>query len=49
MATKNSKSKKQTKPAETKAPNQNRAAQIFFAAFAIILILSMVLSAVSKF
>jgi hypothetical protein len=49
MAAKNSKNKKQIKPVETKAPNQNRAAQIFFAAFAIILILSMVLSAVSKF
>ncbi len=49
MAAKNSKNKKQIKPAETKTPNQNRAAQIFFAVFAIILILSMVLSAVSKF
>ena len=49
MATKNSKNKKQVKPVEPKSPTQNRAAQIFFAAFAIILILSMVLSAVSKF
>jgi hypothetical protein len=49
MAAKNSKNKKQMKSAETKPPTQNKAAQIFFAAFAIILILSMVLSAVSKF
>jgi hypothetical protein len=49
MAVKNPKNKKQIKPAETKTQNQNRAAQIFFAAFAIILILSMVLSAVSNY
>ena len=49
MATKNSKNKKQNKTVETKPNNQNRAAQIFFATFAIILILSMVLSAISKF
>ncbi|MBE0669384.1 MAG: hypothetical protein IH588_02245 [Anaerolineales bacterium] len=49
MAAKNSKNKKQIKTTETKTSNQNRAAQIVFAAFAIILILSMVLSAIAKF
>jgi hypothetical protein len=43
MATKN---KKQTKAPEN---TQRRSAQILFALFAIILILSMVLSAVAKF
>jgi len=46
MAGKNSKNKKLTKPVES---GSNRSAQILFAIFAIILILSMVLSAVSKF
>jgi hypothetical protein len=46
MATKTSKAKKQPKPVENA---QKRSAQILFALFAIILILSMVLSAVSKF
>jgi hypothetical protein len=47
MPAKNSKNvKKQAKPAVN---NSQRTAQIFFAVFAIILILSMVLSAVSKF
>jgi hypothetical protein len=46
MAGKNSKTKKQSKPVES---GGNRSAQILFAIFAIILILSMVLSAVSKF
>ncbi len=43
--TKISKNKKQTKTTEN---GSQRTAQIFFAVFAIILILSMVLSAVSK-
>jgi hypothetical protein len=46
MTGKISKNKKQTKPVEK---NQNRAAQIMFAMFAIILILSMVLSAVTTY
>lgn len=47
MSAKNNKNvKKQAKPV---ANSSQRAAQIFFATFAIILILSMVLSAVSKF
>jgi hypothetical protein len=49
MAGKNSKNKKTIKPAEKKTVNQNRSAQILFAIFAVILILSMVLSAVSNF
>ncbi|MCX6058077.1 MAG: hypothetical protein NTW69_08005 [Chloroflexi bacterium] len=49
MTGKISKTKKQTKPAENTASRPNRSAQIMFAIFAIILILSMVLSAVSKF
>jgi len=48
MAGKNSKNRKPTKE-ETKTANRNRAAQIMFAVFAILLILSMVLSAVAKF
>ncbi len=47
MAGKNSKNKKQGNAAEVNS--RQRRAQIFFAVFAIILILSMVLSAVSKF
>jgi hypothetical protein len=46
MSVKTTKNKKQTKAPEK---NQQRSAQILFALFAIILILSMVLSAVSKF
>jgi hypothetical protein len=46
MATKIVKSKKQTKTAEN---SQRRSAQILFAIFAVILILSMVLSAVTNF
>jgi len=46
MATKIQKTRKQTKPAENA---QRRSAQILFAVFAIILILSMVLSAVTNF
>jgi hypothetical protein len=46
MATKTSKNRKQPKPVEN---TSNRAAQIMFALFAIILILSMVLSAVTNF
>ncbi len=44
--TKSTKTKKQTKTVDNP---QRRSAQILFAIFAIILILSMVLSAVSKF
>jgi len=46
MATKIQKNKKQTRPIEN---TQRRAAQIMFAVFAIILILSMVLSAVTNY
>lgn len=46
MAGKISKNKKQTQTAQS---GSQRAAQIFFAIFAIILILSMVLAAVAKF
>lgn len=42
MAVKNSNNKKQSKP-------QNKSAQILFAVFAVILILSMVLSAVANY
>jgi len=51
MAGKNSKNKKQTKPAgaERTAKRKANLAQIFFALFAILLILSMVLSAVTNF
>jgi predicted nucleic acid-binding Zn ribbon protein len=51
MAGKISKNKKPTKTteAERAAKRKVNTAQIFFAIFAIILILSMVLSAVSKF
>jgi len=48
MASKNTKNRKPTKE-ETKTASRNRAAQIMFAIFAIMLILSMVLSAVAKF
>jgi len=46
MAGKISKNKRQTKPAES---GSRKTAQILFAIFAIILILSMVLSAVTSF
>jgi flagellar biogenesis protein FliO len=51
MAGKISKTKKQSKSAEAEHATKRKAtlAQIFFALFAIILILSMVLAAVSKF
>jgi predicted nucleic acid-binding Zn ribbon protein len=51
MTAKVSRTKKQTKAADMERANKRkaRAAQILFAVFAIILILSMVLSAVSKF
>jgi flagellar biogenesis protein FliO len=51
MTGKTSKTKKQTKVTDTEraAKRKVTAAQLFFALFAIILILSMVLSAVSKF
>ncbi|HNC88120.1 MAG TPA: hypothetical protein PLN43_16660 [Anaerolineales bacterium] len=48
MAGKTSKTKKQGKPADQGNSNQ-RAAQILFAVFAVILILSMVLSAVANY
>jgi hypothetical protein len=47
MTGKISRNKKQTKT--TEPARSNKSAQIMFAVFAIILILSMVLSAVSKF
>ena len=51
MAGKTSKNKKQIKPAEAeRAPKRKiNSAQIFFALFAIILILSMVLAAVKNY
>ena len=49
MAAKTSKNKKQVKAAETKPANQNKTAQIMFAIFAFLLILSMVLSAVTTY
>ena len=49
MAAKNSKNKKQIKATETKQPNHNKTAQIMFAVFALLLILSMVLSAVTTY
>ncbi len=48
MAARTSKTKKQEKPADQGRPNQ-KAAQILFAVFAIILILSMVLSAIANY
>jgi len=48
MTGKISKNKKQTKPADAERGSK-RAAQILFAIFAVILILSMVLSAVASF
>ena len=49
MTGKITKNKKQTKPAAGTPARSNKSAQILFAVFALILILSMVLSAVSKF
>jgi len=50
MATKNSKVKKYNQNAEeTSATRSRKAAQIMFAVFALILILSMVLSAVKNY
>ena len=49
MAAKNSKNKKQIKATETKPTSQNKTAQIMFAVFALLLILSMVLSAVTTY
>jgi len=49
MAVKNSKNKKSIKAAEDSASRKQKVAQVFFAAFAIILILSMVLSAVTNY
>jgi len=48
MATKNSSNKKQARKVDPTAP-QRRAAQILFALFAVILILSMVLSAIANY
>jgi predicted nucleic acid-binding Zn ribbon protein len=47
MAGKNSKIKKQPRTTEETNSRRQRATQIFFAVFAVILILSMVLSAVT--
>lgn len=49
MAGKNSKSQKQNKMTEDNVAKRQKAAQIMLAAFAIILIISMVLSAVAKY
>ncbi len=49
MATKSTKHKKQTKTSDIGTKRQNRTAQIMFAVFAVILILSMVFSAFANF
>lgn len=49
MAVKTSKNKKPARAAEETPSRRQRTAQIFFAIFAIILILSMVLSAVTTY
>ncbi|HMZ07762.1 MAG TPA: hypothetical protein PK078_09100 [Anaerolineales bacterium] len=49
MAVKNSKPQKQLKSSDDSASKRQRAAQIMFAIFAIILIASMVLSAVATY
>ncbi|NOH03795.1 MAG: hypothetical protein HND47_18440 [Chloroflexi bacterium] len=49
MTGKISRTKKQTRGAEEVSSRRQRAAQILFAVFAVILILSMVLSAVTNF
>lgn len=49
MAGKNPKSQKQNRAAEDAAARRQRTAQILFAAFAIVLIISMVLSAVATY
>ena len=49
MAGKNSKSQKQNKLMEDSVAKRQKTAQILFAAFAIILIISMVLSAVANY
>jgi hypothetical protein len=49
MASKNSKNQRQFKSAEETASKRQKLAQILFAAFAIVLIISMVLSAVVNY
>jgi hypothetical protein len=49
MATKSTKNKKQTRPSDAGTKRQNSTAQIIFAVFAVILILSMVFSAFANF
>lgn len=49
MAGKKIKNNKQTKATGNKPVNQNKSAQILFAIFAVVLILSMVLSAVANY
>lgn len=49
MAGKNSKNQKHTKSMDDSVAKRQRTAQIMLAAFAIILIISMVLSAVAKY
>ncbi len=49
MTTKNVRTKKQTKTSETGTKRQNRSAQLLFAIFAIILILSMILSTFANY
>ncbi|HMV28023.1 MAG TPA: hypothetical protein PKE23_01455 [Anaerolineales bacterium] len=49
MAGKNSKNQKNNKVMEEKVAKRQKTAQIMFAAFAILLIISMVLSAVAKY
>ncbi|MCB0118450.1 MAG: hypothetical protein H6634_14800 [Anaerolineales bacterium] len=49
MAGKNSKTQKQVRSAEESVAKRQRTAQLMFAAFAIILIVSMVLSAVANY
>jgi len=49
MAGKNSKPQKQNRTVEESVAKRQKAAQIMFAAFAIVLIISMVLSAVATY
>lgn len=49
MAVKTSKPQKQSRPAEANATRRQKTAQVIFAVFAILLIVSMVLSAVATY
>jgi hypothetical protein len=49
MTVKNSKGKKPTKPAANNPTSQNKAAQFLFIMFAVLIIISMVLSATTSY